>query len=76
MLTVYTKPQCVQCTATKRALDSAGIEYTLVDVSEDGAALLTIKELGYLQVPVVVTALGDHWSGFRPDKINALREAA
>lgn len=76
MLTVYTKPQCVQCTATKRALDSAGIDYELKDVSEDGDALLTIKELGYLQVPVVVTALGDHWSGFRPDNINALREAA
>lgn len=60
----------------KRALDSAGIAYDLKDVSEDGDALLTIKELGYLQVPVVVTALGDHWSGFRPDKINSLREAA
>lgn len=72
MLTVYSKPNCVQCTSTKRLLDREGIAYELVDVSENGEALLTIKDLGYLQVPVVVTALGDHWSGFRPDKINAL----
>ncbi len=26
-ITVYTKPACVQCTATYRALDKAGIEY-------------------------------------------------
>jgi glutaredoxin-like protein NrdH len=26
-ITVYTKPSCVQCTATYRALDNKGIEY-------------------------------------------------
>ena len=26
-ITVYTKPSCVQCTATFRALDKAGISY-------------------------------------------------
>lgn len=72
MLTVYTKPNCVQCDSTKRLLAREGVAYELVDILENGDALLTIKELGYLQVPVVVTALGDHWSGFRPDKIKAL----
>lgn len=71
-VTVYTKPNCVQCKATYRALDNQGVEYSKVDVSEDGDALVTIKNLGYLQVPVVLTEAGDHWSGFRPDKINAL----
>ena len=69
--TVYTKPSCVQCNATYRALDSKGIEYDIVDLSEDPAALETVKELGYLQAPVVVTD-DEHWSGFRPDKISAL----
>ena len=55
--TVYTKPSCVQCNATYRALDSKGIEYDIVDLSEDPAALETVKELGYLQAPVVVTAV-------------------
>lgn len=71
MITVYTKPSCVQCTATYRALDKHGIKYETVDISQDGDALLTIKELGYLQAPVVVTEL-EHWSGFRPDLIEAL----
>lgn len=72
-VTVYTKPACVQCTATYRALDSKGIEYNVLDLSEDDAALKTVKELGYLQAPVVV-ADDDHWSGFRPDKIAELAD--
>lgn len=70
-ITVYTKPSCVQCTATYRALDSKGIEYDVLDLSQDEAALETVKGLGYLQAPVVVTD-DEHWSGFRPDKISEL----
>ncbi len=70
-VTVYTKPSCVQCTATYRALDSKGIEYEVHDLSEDETALQAVKELGYLQAPVVVTD-DEHWSGFRPDKIAEL----
>ena len=70
-ITVYTKPSCVQCNATYRALDSKGIEYEVLDLSEDPAALERVKSLGYLQAPVVVTD-EDHWSGFRPDKIDEL----
>lgn len=67
-ITVYTKPACVQCDATKKALDKLGIEYRSVDVTEDAEAGEYVLALGYLQVPVVVTATG-HWSGFRPDNI-------
>ena len=70
-ITVYSKPACVQCTATYRALDKQGIEYEIFDVSVDEKALETVKALGYLQAPVVVTE-DDHWSGFRPDKIASL----
>ncbi len=70
-VTVYTKPACVQCNATYRALDSKGIEYEVLDLSVDENALAQVKELGYLQAPVVITDEG-HWSGFRPDKINEL----
>ena len=71
-LSVYSKPSCVQCTATYRALDKQGIEYEVFDLSEDEKALQTVKELGYLQAPVVVAG-DDSWSGFRPDKINELK---
>lgn len=70
-ITVYSKPSCVQCTATYRALDSKGIEYEIFDVSVDEKARQAVLELGYMQAPVVI-AEGDHWSGFRPDKIDEL----
>ena len=38
-VTVYTKPACVQCNATYRALDKKGIAYEVVDMSQDPAAL-------------------------------------
>lgn len=70
-VTVYSKPSCVQCTATYRALDAKGIEYEIFDVSVDEKALETVRDLGYLQAPVVI-ADEEHWSGFRPDKIGEL----
>jgi glutaredoxin-like protein NrdH len=66
---VFVKPACVQCTATYRALDSKGIKYNVLDLSISPFALEYIKMLGYLQAPVVITE-DDHWSGFRPDKID------
>lgn len=74
-VTVYTKPACVQCNATYRALDKKGIAYESVDISQDAEALERLKALGYMQAPVVVTDQ-DHWSGFRPDKIAGLAESA
>jgi glutaredoxin-like protein NrdH len=72
-VTVYTKPSCVQCNATYRALDSKGIEYEVLDLSVDESALERVKGLGYQQAPVVITD-EDHWSGFRPDKISELAD--
>ncbi|MDN5581148.1 MAG: glutaredoxin-like protein NrdH [Corynebacterium sp.] len=75
MITVYTKPACVQCTATKRALDKAGLDYEMVDISLDDEARDYVMALGHLQAPVVVTE-DAHWSGFRPDRIKSLDVAA
>lgn len=79
-ITLYTKPSCVQCTATKRLLDQRGLEYTQVDVTEDPDALAFVKDLGYQAAPVVYTVntdtVGyddiDHWSGFNADRIKAI----
>jgi glutaredoxin-like protein NrdH len=77
---VYSKPNCVQCTMTKRALDNAGIDYDVIDISEDAAALDKVMALGHRAAPVVIIpdAAGEpatHWSGFQPDKIAALTAA-
>ena len=41
VVTVYTKPQCVQCNMTYRALDAKGISYTKIDITEDTCLLYT-----------------------------------
>ncbi|MBK5247850.1 MAG: glutaredoxin-like protein NrdH [Actinomycetales bacterium] len=74
-ITVFSKPACVQCDATYRALNKHGLDYTIVDISTDAEALDSVKALGYQQAPVVFAG-GDHWSGFRPDKIKALATSA
>lgn len=71
-ITVYTKPSCVQCVATYRALDKAGITYDVVDLSQDTAARDYVMALGYLQAPVVFVDESTHWSGFRPEKLKSL----
>ncbi|KKO83908.1 glutaredoxin-like protein NrdH [Corynebacterium otitidis] len=74
-ITLYTKPACMQCNATKKALDRAGLDYEQVDVSTDDEARDYVLALGYLQAPVV-EANGEHWSGFRPERIKALAQEA
>jgi len=70
---IYTKDNCVQCNATKNAMDKKGIGYQLVNLDSEPEAVETLKSLGYRQVPVVMAA-DQHWSGFRPDKISALSQ--
>jgi glutaredoxin-like protein NrdH len=74
-ITVYTKSACVQCNATYRALDKAGIEYAVIGITENAQARDYVMSLGYLQAPVVVAG-ENHWSGFRPDEISKLTPAA
>lgn len=70
-ITVYSKPACVQCTATTRALEARGLSYERIDLTQDAAAMAEISRLGYRQVPVVVAG-DNHWAGFRPDLISRL----
>lgn len=67
-ITVYTKPMCVQCDATKRALTKQGVEFATIDLSEDAGALDFVRSLGHMQAPVVMAG-DEHWSGYRPDLI-------
>ncbi|MCZ4516933.1 glutaredoxin domain-containing protein [Rhodococcus ruber] len=75
-ITVYTKPNCGQCDATKRRLDKNVLDYRTIDITQDDAARHFVTcELGYLQAPVVVVDGGEHWSGFRIDALDKLAAA-
>src|SRR6202022_5130335 len=50
-VTVYTKPACVQCNATYKALDKQGIDYEKVDISLDSEARAFVRGPGDLQPP-------------------------
>lgn len=71
-VSIYTKPGCGPCAATKHAMESRGIAHEAIDVMADDAALEAIKGLGYLTVPVVLVQDGhaaEHWGGFQLDRI-------
>ena len=67
-ITVYTKPNCVQCDSTKRYLDSHSVEYTTVDITADEAAYKSVVDMGFSSVPVVVTETAK-WAGFKYDQL-------
>lgn len=76
-ITLYSRPSCVQCTASKRHMDGKGIVYETVDVSleENEKDLLALKSLNYLTAPVTLVSNGDvkndvHWGGYQPHKID------
>jgi len=71
-VTVFSKPSCVQCTATKRWLDENGFK----DQWIDGDAIENVDAIknviGYSQAPVVKVFNTDtqetvFWSGFNRD---------
>lgn len=70
-VTVYSKPNCMQCNFTKKYLNERDIAFKEIDVTQDEVALNKIKDMGYQAVPVVVTE-DDHWYGFQPDKLATL----
>jgi len=71
MITVYSKPACVQCEQTKKLLTKNGLEFDVIDITEDAEAYDKIVGMGFMAAPVVITD-NDSWAGFQPDKINGL----
>ncbi|HCD7968106.1 glutaredoxin-like protein NrdH [Citrobacter amalonaticus] len=68
-ITIYTRNDCVQCHATKRALESRGFEFEMINVDLVPEAADTLRAEGFRQLPVVIAG-ETRWSGFRPDMIN------
>lgn len=73
-VTVFTKPYCPQCDATKRQLTKLGVSFDTVDLSENPSTLEQLRAAGFQQAPVVITP-DSSWTGYRPDLIRALAKA-
>ncbi|MGE8029407.1 glutaredoxin-like protein NrdH [Enterobacter mori] len=72
---IYTRNDCVQCHATKRAMESRGVAFEMVNIDLVPDAADTLRAQGFRQLPVVVAG-ETCWSGFRPDMINRLAAQA
>ena len=77
MLTVYSKPKCMQCEMTKMWLTQNKIPFEAVDTEANPGALELLKHYGYGSLPVVV--IDDEfdnpdkaWAGFQIEKLEAL----
>ena len=73
-LTVYVLPEHMSSTLTTMALDDAGLPYEVVDLADDERAVDLVQGLGFTDLPVVTIGAAS-WSGFRPDKIQAVASA-
>lgn len=71
-VSVYATPGCVQCDATKRALNKHGIPFIEIDLNADEESRSRLTEAGWRRAPVAETTQGEMWSGFHPDRIRAL----
>ena len=68
MITIYSKPNCMQCELSKKYLNDKGVEFKEINVFEDDEALKMLRDEGYSQMPVV-DINGERHSGFRPEKL-------
>lgn len=76
MLTVYSKPNCIQCEMTKIWLDQNKIPYDTVDVIENPEALEEIRLLGFKSMPVVTLDknFDNALVGYNLDRLLELKE--
>ena len=72
MVTVYTKPNCMQCNFTKKYLTEKEIEYQTIDITESEEALAEVKGMGFQAVPVIVAENEEAFYGFQPDRLAKL----
>lgn len=75
-ITVWTKPNCVQCRLVKARLTTAGVPYTEQDITapENTRELEYFKGLGYLSAPI--TEYGKlAFAGFIPAEIDRIADA-
>ncbi|MDO5722462.1 MAG: glutaredoxin domain-containing protein [Actinomycetaceae bacterium] len=69
---VFAKPNCVQCDATQRKLQRAGVAYQSVDLTTNPELVETLRSLGFAAAPVVRGPDGQMHAGYNPDRIKSI----
>ena len=77
MLTVYSKPKCMQCEMTKMWLTQNKIPFETVDTEANPEALELLSYYGWQTLPVVaiddeISDNSKSWSGFQIDNLERL----
>jgi glutaredoxin-like protein NrdH len=72
-ITVWTTPDCIQCSMTKKQMDKYGIRYEEMALEQHPDKLEEFKNAGLISAPIVTTDVKT-WSGFRLDKIKSLAD--
>ena len=72
-ITLWQKPNCIQCHQTAREFDKRGIIYTVRRLDRSPKAVQRFQELGLMAAPIVETD-DRRWSGFRLDRIKSLEQ--
>jgi len=70
-ITVWEKPNCVQCAQTKKEFDKRGIIYQTRRLDKSAKAVERFLEMGLMAAPIIETD-DRRWSGFRLDRIKSL----
>jgi glutaredoxin-like protein NrdH len=70
-VTLWVKPQCVQCDQTKREFDKRGIIYQVKRLDKSAKAVERFISMGLTSAPIVETD-DRRWSGFRLNRITSL----
>lgn len=70
-ITLWTKPNCVQCNQTKKEFDKRGIIYQVKRLDRSPKATQRFLEMGLMSAPIVETD-DRRWSGFRLHRIQSL----
>lgn len=70
---VGTLPGCQPCRMTKLRLNNRGLKFVEVSLRDSDELATIIEAHGYTQAPVVLnTVTGESWSGYRPERVDAL----
>lgn len=72
VITIYGKPNCHACNATRTHLDTRAVPYIYIDITKYTEYADYLLDLGYREVPVVEISSVARWSGYRPDRLDEL----